>query len=80
MALKRLLELASRFSGRQALPNSRVYADLDINGSDFIEFIAEIERDYEVDLDWVSPRDQSKLAYDPTIGEIAAFVTNVAPD
>jgi hypothetical protein len=80
MILERLLELASRFSGSQACANSRVYADLDINGSDFIEFIAKIERDYEVNLDWVSPRDRSKLAYDPTIGEIAAFVTNAAPN
>jgi hypothetical protein len=51
--LAQLLELGTRFAGRRALPNSRVYADLDINGGDFIEFMEDVERLYGVDLSWV---------------------------
>jgi hypothetical protein len=54
--LAHLLELASRFAAPQAQPNSRVYADLDINGGDFVELVEEVERLYCVDLSWVSPR------------------------
>jgi hypothetical protein len=39
-----LLKLGSEYGGCQAHPNSRLYADLDINGSDFIESVEEVER------------------------------------
>lgn len=69
--LARLLDLGTRFAGRPALPNSQVYADLDINGGDFIEFVEEVERLYGVDLSWVSPRDPQAEAQDPTIQALA---------
>ena len=72
--LKQLLALGTRFSGRPALPTSQVYADLGINGSDFIEFVEEVERLYEVDLSWVSPRDPRAEAQDPTIQALAEYV------
>ena len=69
--LGELLELATYFSTRQAQPESRVYADLNINGGDFIEFVEEVERRYSVDLAWVSPRDPRLEAKDPTIKALA---------
>jgi hypothetical protein len=72
--LAQLLELGTRFAGRRALPNSRVYADLDINGGDFIEFVEEVERPYGVDVSWVSPRDPRAEAQDPTIQALAEYV------
>ena len=74
MVLEDLLELASQFSGRQALPASRLYADLDINGSDFIEFVVAVERRFAVDLSWVSPRAAGEKTEDATIEAIANFV------
>ena len=71
-----LLNLARTFAGRQAQPEDRIYADLDINGSDFIEFVATVERRYEVDLAWVSPRDSKEQATDPTIGALAENISD----
>jgi hypothetical protein len=72
--LSELMSLAGYYSAREAKPDNRLYADLDINGSDFIEFVQDIERRYDVDLGWVSPRDLSASAYDPTIKEISENV------
>lgn len=72
--LAQLLELGTRFAGRRALPTSQVYADLDINGGDFIEFVEEVERLYGIDLSWVSPRDPRAEAQDPTIQALAEYV------
>jgi hypothetical protein len=72
--LAQILELGTRSAGRPAFPNSRVYADLDINGSDFIEFVEEVERLYGVDLSWVSPRNTRVEAQDPTIQALAEYV------
>ena len=72
--LAQLLALGARFAGRPALPNSQVYADLDISGGDFIEFVEEVERLYGVDLAWVSPRDPRAEAQDPTIQALAEYV------
>jgi hypothetical protein len=69
--LAQLLELASRYAGRPALASERIYADLNINGSDFIEFVEEVETHYGVDLGWVSPRQRGVKAQDPTIEALA---------
>jgi hypothetical protein len=73
-ALEELTALATRYSGRTAHPEDRIYADLDINGSDFIEFVEEIERRFGVDLSWVSPRGGKVEAQDPTIETLAEVV------
>jgi hypothetical protein len=72
--LAHLLQLAERYSGRQARPENRIYADLDINGGDFIEFVVAVERHYGVDLSWVSPRQPEAEAQDPTVEAIARDV------
>jgi hypothetical protein len=72
--LGELLELATYYAARQAQPKERVYADLDINGGDFIEFVVEVERRYRVDLSWVSPRQPGAEAQDPTIEALAQDV------
>jgi hypothetical protein len=69
--LAQLLALASRYAGRKAQSDSLIYGDLDINGSDFVEFVQEVERQFNVDLDWVSPRQSGVAAQDTTIGALA---------
>ena len=69
--LMQLLELASRSAGRTARPSDRICADLDINGSDFIEFVEEVETRYAADLQWVSPRERGSKAQDPAIEDLA---------
>ena len=69
--LSELQGLATYYSGRQAYPESRLYADLDINGGDFLEFVVEVERRYEVDLSWVSPRDPRAEPHDPSLLSLA---------
>ena len=69
--LTHLLQIAQRYSGRQARPDDRIYGDLDMNGVDLIEFIVEVERHYGVDLSWVSPRQPGAEAQDPTIEALA---------
>lgn len=71
-----LIEWASLFGGRPAKPESRLYADLGINGSDFIEFIEKVERAYRVDLFWISPRGRRAEAQDATIGSIVEYVVS----
>jgi hypothetical protein len=65
--LNELLELAAKYGARHPQPESRIYTDLDINGGDFIEFVEDVERRYDVDLSWVSPHDHLAEAQDPTI-------------
>jgi hypothetical protein len=72
--LAHLLQLAERYSGRQAQPDNRIYGDLDINGGDFIEFVVEVERQYGVDLSWISPSKPGAVAQDPTIDALAKDV------
>ena len=72
--LANLLDLATQFSGRDVLPTSLIYQDLDINGSDFIEFVEEIERTYDLDLSWISPCDPRASAQDVTVEAIAFYV------
>jgi hypothetical protein len=72
--LSHVLQLATRYSGRQAQPDNRIYRDLDINGGDFIEFVAAIERHYGVNLSRVSPRHPGADAQDPTIDALAREV------
>lgn len=71
-----LLQLASDFAAMQAHPNSRIYADLGINGGDFLELVETVERRYGVDLDWVSPRDLSAEAQDPTLESLAENIVS----
>ncbi len=77
--LVHLLGLAERYSGCSAQPDDCVYRDLDINGSDFIEFVEEIEGHYGVDLSCVSPRQSGVEAQDPTIGALATEVLRQRP-
>ena len=72
--LRELLELATHYGGRHPQPESRLYADLDINGGDFLEFVVDVERRYSVDLSWVSPRDPQAEAQDPTLQSLAENV------
>ena len=72
--VRELLDLAAHYGARHAQPESQVYADLGINGSDFIEFVEEVERRYGVDLSWVSSRDPRAEAQDPTINALAEDV------
>jgi|GEM_PF-5949561 len=73
--LDELLDLATHFSGRAAERDSRIYADLDINGSDFVAFIEEVEGRFGVDLGWMSPRGGSdSSAQDATVEAIASYV------
>ena len=73
--LDQLVVIASRYSGRAAQPNSRIYGDLDINGGDFIQFVEEVERRYDVDLSWVSPpRGSGASAEDATVEAIASNI------
>ena len=73
--LAHLLSRASYFSGREARPESLIYGDLDINGSDFIEFVEDVERQYGTDLSWMSPRDPREPAQDATVEDVARYVT-----
>ena len=72
--LARLLNLAAQYSGRQAQPGNRAYQDLGLNGGDFIEFVGEVEREFGVDLAWVSPRQAGAKAQDPTLESIAEYI------
>ncbi len=72
--LSDLTALATRFAGRKALAEDRIFADLDINGGDFIEFVEEVEHRYEVDLSWISPLHEGAEARDPTLMTLAAAV------
>ena len=72
--LVKLLELAEEFSGQRASAEDRIYADLDINGSDFIEFVEAVERLYGVDLSRISPSDPRAEAEDPTVQALAEYV------
>ena len=70
-----LLKLGSEYSGCAAQSYSRLYADLDINGSDLIEFVEEVERRYAVDFSWICPPHGSEAEpQDPTIIALADFV------
>jgi hypothetical protein len=69
--LGELLELVTHYGGQHPRPASRLYADLGINGGDFLEFVVEVERRYGVDLSWVSPRDPRAEAHDPTLQSLA---------
>lgn len=69
--LGELVKLAAQYGGRHPHPESRLYADLDINGGDFLEFVVEVERRYGVDLSWVAPSDPGKEAQDPTLQSLA---------
>jgi hypothetical protein len=69
--LRELVKLATYYGGRHPQPGSRLYADLDINGGDFLEFIVEVERRYGVDLSWVAPSDPRAEAQDPTLQSLA---------
>jgi hypothetical protein len=71
VVLSELLELATYYSGWQAQPEYQLYADLNINGGDFLEFVVEVERRYKVDLSWVSPRDPRAGPQDPTLKALA---------
>ena len=72
--LEELIALATHYAARPAAPDDRIYADLDINGGDFIEFVEEVERRYAVDLSSVSPRSHEAEAQDPTIKTFAEAV------
>lgn len=72
--LSELLALATYYGARQAQPESRLYADLDINGGGFLEFVVEVERRYSVDLSWVCPKDPRMEPQDPTLRSLAEDV------
>jgi len=65
-----ILGIAKSFSGRDADLDDRIYQDLGIGRGDFIEFVVALERRFDVDLDWVSPRDQRTAAQDPTLAQL----------
>jgi hypothetical protein len=69
--LRELVKLATYYAGRHPQPESRLYADLDINGGDFLEFIVEVERRYGVVLSWAAPNDLRAEAQDPTLQSLA---------
>ena len=69
-----LLKVAAQYSGHQPRPDSRIYSDLDINGSDFIEFVEEVERHYGIYLSVVSSQLAGAEAQDPTIEFLAQEV------
>ena len=69
--LSELLALAIYYGGRHPKPESRLYADLDINGGDFLEFVVEVERRYDVDLSWVAPSIPGVEPHDPTLQSLA---------
>jgi hypothetical protein len=72
--LGELLALATYYGARQAQPGSRLYADLDVNGADILEFVVEVERRYSVDLSSVCPRDARAEPQDPTLKSLAEDV------
>ncbi len=78
--LDELLKLAKHFSGRAAQPGSRVHGDLDMNGSDFTQFVQELEQRYGVELSWISPPAGSGAsAQDATVEAIARSISGQRP-
>ena len=71
--LDHLLARATYFSGKTAAPESRFYADLGINGWDFIEFCEDVERTFRIDL---RPffEDGTGDFRDATVAELTAYV------
>lgn len=70
-----LANIVSRFCGKSGFsPEARIYADLGINGSDFIELIEEIETRFGVELNDVSPKRQGEEARDISTEELAALI------
>ena len=66
----RVAQLAQRFSGHDRVePGSKIHADLGLDGGDFIEFVGQLEKAYEMPLEELSPHEK-RLAPDVTIDTI----------
>ncbi len=71
----RVERAARKFSGIERIQgDSRIYADLGLGGWDFIEFIEELERDYEISLEQLSPHGKG-LAIDVTVNELVDTIS-----
>jgi hypothetical protein len=75
-----ILRMATQFAGKTAEPSNRIYADLDINGSDVIEFVEAVETRYGVDLEWICPRDPTGQFHDATLLEITDYIGSRVSD
>ncbi|HKT14653.1 MAG TPA: hypothetical protein VJR87_04525 [Allosphingosinicella sp.] len=73
-----ILGVATDFAARAAKPSDRIYADLNINGYDVIDFVETLEKRYGVDLDWVSPHDANAQFYDASLLEIAEYIESLS--
>jgi hypothetical protein len=73
-----ILSLVEKYCGRKnALPTMRIYADCQINGTDFVEFFDEIDRTYDVDTTALTEKTDASgavTAIDPEIREVIDFV------
>lgn len=73
--LPELASIVSRYSGKSKFsPDGRLYADLGINGSDFIELVEEIEARFGIDLNEVSPKGARESAKDVSTKELASLL------
>jgi hypothetical protein len=69
-----LITIAAKFSGAKRIDADCLLHDgLGLGGSDFIEFVEEIEREFSVDLESVSPR-HAGMATDVSIGTLADII------
>ena len=70
-----LATIVSRYSGKSRFTgDAMIYADLGVNGSDFIELIEEVETRYAVDLNEISPREPGARARDVSTRQLAAII------
>jgi acyl carrier protein len=70
-----LRELAEQFSGRRNIrEEDLIFSDLGINGQDFIDFVEEVERQFGVDLNDVSPRGAGGSGKDVSLSGLCSLI------
>lgn len=67
--------IVSRYSGKSKFTgDALIYADVGVNGSDFIDLIEEVESRYAVDLNEISPRESGANARDLSTRQLASII------
>ncbi|MCC6479269.1 MAG: hypothetical protein IT552_08680 [Sphingomonadaceae bacterium] len=69
-----LLSHVTDFSGnKHPRLDQRIFADLDINGSDYVDFFDKIDKKFRVDTKIIT-EDQNGKAVDPTVEQVITFI------
>lgn len=72
---QKVLELAGAYSRKQEVSLSdKVNTDLKLDGFDFIDFILDLEGEYKVSLEVISPHSPGSNALDASMSEIIDFI------